>query len=61
MDLSDCKEASSPGTKAKPITKTEQPRMLEKRLKNTEGGNCIIANLKSQLGRAKKELEEKGG
>ena len=32
--------------------------MLEKRLKSTEGGNCIIANLKAQLGRAKKELEE---
>ena len=32
--------------------------MFEKRLKSVEGGNCIIANLKSQLGRAKKELEE---
>ena len=32
--------------------------MIEKMFKNTEGGNCTIADLKAQLGQARKRLEE---
>ena len=30
--------------------------MMERRIQSAEGGNCVIANLKAQIGRLKQEL-----
>ena len=38
-----------PGTKPKPIQKSEQQATMERRLAGEDGGNCTIANLKAQI------------
>ena len=58
LGLKEGNAATSPGTKSKPIPRSEQQKMMERRLTEEEGGNCKIANLKAQLGQPKKELKE---
>ena len=60
MDVKDGNTCSSPGTKAKPIPKAEHQAMMERRMSG-EGGRCIIANLKAQIGRLEIELRKLQG
>ena len=40
-----------PGSKPKPIPKSDHQVILEKRLAGEGGSNCIIANLKAEIGK----------
>ena len=58
MDLQDSSTAAVPGTKPKPIPKAEHQKMMERRLGGEDGRNCVIANLKAQVGQLEKALKE---
>ena len=58
MDLKDSNTSAVPGTKPKPIPKAEHQKMMERRLEGEGGSNCVIANLKAQVGQLEKALKE---
>ena len=67
MEVDDGTAYPYPGTKPKPVTKAAQQQAMERRI-GSEGGGCVIANLKAQIGalesevaRLKGNTERKGG
>ena len=58
LGLTQCTTCPSPGTKPKPVTKAAHQQMMERRLGTIEGSDCVIANLKVELGKLRKEYKE---
>ena len=56
LGLEGGKPVSAPGTKPTPVTKGEHQKVMERRLGDQGGGDCVIANMKAEIGRLKKEL-----
>ena len=57
MDLKGSNSVLTPGSKPKPVPKAEHQRMMERRLGGEDGSNCVIANLKAQVGQLEKALK----
>ena len=58
LGLKGSNTTTTPGTKPKPVQRSEQQLMMERRMSGEEGSNCIIANLRSQLGQLELALKE---
>ena len=58
LQLKGANTSPCPGSKPKPIPKSEHQLILERRLAEEGGSDCIIANLKSEIGRLRTELEQ---
>merc|ERR1711884_291175 len=56
LGIRDANTSPCPGSKPKPIPKSDHQVILEKRLAGEGGSDCIIANLKSQIGQLRAEL-----
>ena len=57
LDLQQGNTSPAPGSKPKPIARAEHQAMMERRLEGEQGGDSIIANLKAENGRLRKEIE----
>ena len=58
LGLKGSSAVTTPGTKPKPVPRSQQQMMMERRLSAEDGQNCVIANLKSQIGQLDKVLQE---
>ena len=58
LGLTQSTTCPSPGTKPKPVTKAAHQQMMERRLGTIEGSDCVIANLKAELGKLRKEYKD---
>ena len=56
LQLEGSKAATAPGTKPSPVTKGEHQKVMERRLGETGGADCTIANLRAQIGMLEKEI-----
>ena len=58
LGIKDGNTSPCPGTKPKPVPKAMHQRIMEQRLEGEGGAGSTIANLKSETGRLRAELEQ---
>ena len=61
LGLTGSKATTTPGTKPRPIAKADHQQMMERRLGAGGGADCIIANLKAEVGQLRSEIERLSG